>query len=252
LLLLPGAGAANAAGDPSKDIAATNVTARTEAVFRAARQRHLADPNNAEASWQFGRACFDLADLATNDTQRAAIAEEGIAATRMVTQVDPALAAGHYYLAMNLGQLARTKTLGALKLVQEMETLFKRARELDPHFDYAGPDRNLGLLYRDAPGWPTSIGNRSKARQFLQRSANLASEYPENRLNLAESCLQWSEKTAARREFDTLVGLWPRAKQQFSGEEWAASWNDWEKRRAELQRKLEEPPPESLKRGRAG
>jgi len=30
-------------------------------------------------------------------------------------------AAAHYYLAMNLGQLARTKSVGALKLVKQME-----------------------------------------------------------------------------------------------------------------------------------
>ena len=30
---------------------------------------------------------------------------------------------------------------------------FKTAADLDNNFDYAGPERSLGLLYRDAPAW---------------------------------------------------------------------------------------------------
>ena len=36
----------------------------------------------ATAAWQFGRACFDLAEFATNNTERASLAEQGIAACR--------------------------------------------------------------------------------------------------------------------------------------------------------------------------
>src|SRR5204863_6138936 len=99
-------------------------------------------------------------------------------------------AALHYYLAMNQGQLARTKGFGALKLVREMEKEFSRAAELDSHFDYAGPDRNLGSLYLDAPGWPTSIGNHSKARQHLMRAVQLAPDYPDNHLCLLEGYIK--------------------------------------------------------------
>ena len=65
-----------------------------------------------------------------------------------------------------------------------MEADFTRARELDERYDWAGPDRNLGLLYRDAPAIG-SVGSRSKARRHLKRAVELAPQYPENRLNLA-------------------------------------------------------------------
>ena len=99
------------------------------------------------------------------------------------------LAPAHYYLGMNLGQLARTRGLSALRLVNQMQREFTRARDLDEHFDWAGPDRNLGLLYRDAPAF-ASIGSRSKAREHLMRAVELAPRYPENRLNLVETYLQ--------------------------------------------------------------
>jgi hypothetical protein len=97
------------------------------------------------------------------------MAHEGIQVCRRWLQRAPNQAAAHYYLGMNLAQLARTKSLGALSIVKEMEKEWLATLALDAHCDYAGADRNLGLLYRDAPGFPLSIGSRLKAEQHLQR-----------------------------------------------------------------------------------
>ena len=217
-------------------------TVQAEKAFHAARARFLADTNNAEATWQFGRACFDRAEFSATPAQRSAVAAEGIAACRPLPATVPTLAAGHYYLAMNLGQMARTKSVGALPLVAEMETLFHAALALDPSFDYAGPDRCLGLLYRDAPVWPASIGNRIKARQHLTRAAEIAPGSPENHLNLLETFLRWSEPNNAQRQWKALAQCLPAARTNFAGQAWAASWADWDKRRAAVESKLREAP----------
>jgi hypothetical protein len=141
---------------------------------------------------------------------------------------------------MNLGQLARTKTLGALRIVDEMEREFKTAGELDEHFDYAGPDRNLGLLYLEAPSIG-SIGSRTKARHHLRRAAELAPDYPENRLNLIEALLRWSDRASARRELQALETLWPRARAALAGDDWTKSWKEWEQRLNSTRKKLQEP-----------
>jgi tetratricopeptide (TPR) repeat protein len=203
---------------------------RAYEAFQAHQARFQLAPSNAVVAWQFGRVCFDWAEFATNDTQRATVAEAGIAACRAAVQRAPEDSAAHYYLGMNLGQLARTKSLGALPLVWEMEREFKRARELDPRFDYAGPDRCLGLLYLDAPAWPVSVGSQEKARLHLRRAVELSPDYPENRLNLLEASLRWKHKQRAQRELEALEGLLPRARTNFSGESWAYSWLDWDKR----------------------
>jgi hypothetical protein len=121
-----------------------------------------------------------------------------------------------------------------------METEFKRARELDEKMDHSGPNRNLGLLYRDAPHI-ASIGSRSKAQKYLSRAAEVAPDFPENRLNLIESYLRWNDRNGARREFKALEELWERALKTFSGPEYACSWADWKKRFAQVKRKIEEP-----------
>lgn len=207
--------------------------------YTAAQQRYLAESTNAMAAWTFARASFDRAELATNKTERAAIAQQGIQAGRQLIARDPKSAPGHYYLGMNLGQLARTKTLGALRIVDEMERKFKMARTLDERLDHAGPDRNLGLLYLEAPSIG-SIGNRHRARLHLERAVELSPGYPENRLNLAEAYLHWREYTRASREVSALDELWPEARTVFTGVAWTASWRDWEARRQRIRSRLEE------------
>jgi tetratricopeptide (TPR) repeat protein len=218
--------------------------------FQEAEARYKKTPAKAEAAWQFARACFDLAEFATNNTERAELADQGIAASRQALTQDLDSAAGHYYLGMNLGQLARTRSLGALKLVTQMERAFSVARDLDEHFDYAGPDRNLGLLYRDAPALG-SIGSRAKARQHLERAVALAPDYPENRLNLIEAYLKWGERDSAQRELKALEEGWAAARAKLAGPAWSASWADWEATLQKLKKKLGEPSkPLESPRGR--
>ena len=213
---------------------------RAEQNYREARTRYQSNSNDAEAAWQFGRACFDWADFAKSDEQRESVASEGIAACRQLIARDPKSVPGHYYLSMNLGQLAQTKTLGALRIVQEMEGEFKTARDLDAKFDYAGPDRNLGLLYLGAPGWPASIGSKSKARKHLERAVELAPNYPENHLCLLEAYLKWGDKKNIQRELKVTEELLPRARKEFAGDSWTQSWADWDVRWKKIQRKAGE------------
>jgi hypothetical protein len=146
---------------------------------------------------------------------------------------------------MNMGQVAETETLGALKLVRQMETEFAIALKANATFDYAGPDRNLGLLYRDAPGWPTSIGNRTKAREHLQQAVIVAPNYPDNVLNLIESELKWGDTAGATRDLKALDESWPKAQKQFTGEDWESSWADWTKRRDDVRKKVGASPSAS-------
>lgn len=217
----------------------TRLVAHAQAVYAKAQKRFHADPTNHVAAWEFARAAFDRAEFATGDKERAALAEAGIAACRGALAQNSNSAAIHFYLAMNLGQLARTKSLGALKIVNEIEREFKAACALNERFDHAGPHRNLGLLYRDAPSIG-SVGSRSKARQHLLRAVELVPDYPGNRLCLAESAVQWRDTKMARRELAALDELWAAAQAGLAGPEWEASWVEWSARRDHLRSKLAE------------
>jgi tetratricopeptide (TPR) repeat protein len=238
----PGALSATAGPNPTGPAATgTNFVARAEELFRQARQRYQTETNDSEAAWQFARACFDYADLATNKATRVDIARQGVAACRQLIARHPASAEGHYYLGMNLGQIADTKrNLSALRMAKEMEHEFLLVCDLDEHFDHAGSDRNLGLLYLEAPSL-ISIGSRTKARQRLRRTVELEPDFPENRLVLAEAYLKWGETADARHELKALEELWPEARRKFSDENWAPIWADWEKRLQNIKDKLRDP-----------
>jgi tetratricopeptide (TPR) repeat protein len=207
-------------------------------VFHKTRQHYRKEPQNSEAQWQFARACFEWGEFATNREQRADIAQQGVDACQQLLARESNSAPGHYYLAMNLGQLARTRTLGALKLVNEMEVEFTRAIELEKDLDYAGPDRNLGVLYCEAPVI-ASIGSRVKARQHLERAVELAPQFPANRLSLIDAHMKWKEWDEAARQFRLLERQWEEARKRFAGEPWIASWADWNPRMADIRQKLE-------------
>jgi len=210
---------------------------RAERAFEAAEQMSDRQPTNVTNSIHLARAAFDWADFARTSDDRATIAARGIEAARSAIQRVSTNAAAHYWLGMNLGQLARTKTLGALKLIREMEEEFLRARSLDSHTDFAGPDRSLGYLYRDAPGWPASIGNKKKAREHLDRAVELHPEFPDNQLALVESFAEWNESQNFARQLKSAEAVIAQALDKFYGEAWESSWADWNKRLALLKSK---------------
>ena len=203
---------------------------RTLQNYQSAKSNYTANSFSEKAAVTFGEACFDWADFAKNDSQRAKLAEEGIGAMRETLLTHPRSAAAHYWLGLNLGQLARTKTLGALPIVREMEKVFKSSIALDPKFNHAGAHRSLGLLYLEAPGWPTSIGNKSKAREHLEKAVELAPHHPENHLCLMEAYVKWNGRNDLARSIERYRKLRPEAKEKYSSDQWIPSWIDWDKR----------------------
>ncbi len=221
----------------------TNTTAGyLESEYQHLHQEFRTNTNNAEVAWKFGRACFDMSTLQNETAAVAQYAQEGIDASRAAVALAPDSGPAHYYLGMDLGQLADTKrNLSAFRMVKDMEREFLAARALDKHFDYAGPSRNLGLLYRDAPAI-VSVGSRTKARQYLEEAVELAPNFPENQLNLTESYLKWDYKTEALRQFADLEKRWPQAQKQFTGVPWQMTWTDWNKRLDAIKKRLEQNP----------
>jgi tetratricopeptide (TPR) repeat protein len=225
-----------ALGTARSEPATNNVhLARAEKAFAAAQQSYRAE-TNAITAWQFGQACFQVAELATNNAQRAATARLGIAACRQAINQQTNSAPAHYYLATNLGELAQAEapSLAAYKLVHEVEREFKAAADLDVRFDHAGPARSLGELYYQAPGWPLSVGSNRKAREWFERAVALAPDYPANHLDLAEAQLKWRQREELESSLNKIDAIWPAAQTNFTGETWDRHWADWEVRRAAL------------------
>ncbi len=234
----------------SENAPASVITAareRATEAYQETRKRYQIANATPEAAWQFARACFDEADLATSNAERARLAQEGITAAQKAIDVDPKLGAAYYYRGLNQGQLARTKKLSALGLLDDIEQSWTQAMALSPDFDYAGPHRSLGILYRDAPGWPLSLGSRTKARQHLEKAVKLAPTYPDNVISLLESYLEWGDRQAVQTRMDAATKVLATARTVFTGKAWELSWYDWNHRWAAIQAKAAVNPPKTLK-----
>ncbi len=194
--------------------------------------------SNTNAS-QLARAYFLMGEFATNKTHRAKLAHAGIEISQTLIDRVPQLAEGWYYHGLNSGQFARTKMLGALSLVRGMERSFQRSISINPRLDHAGAHRCLGLLYRDAPGWPISVGSRKKARHHLDTANRLAPAYPENPLILMETWIRWRDNTSLKRDAKTSVHVHTKAQEKFKGEKWTAYWADWNARWNKISSKIE-------------
>ncbi|HEX9048877.1 MAG TPA: hypothetical protein VF988_17765 [Verrucomicrobiae bacterium] len=214
--------------------------ARAQADFNRAQAAYTAQPTETNAL-RLGRATYYWAEYATNETQRADVARVGIAACHEWVGRKPKSAGAHYYLAIDDGELAEAQapSLAAYRLVHEIEHEFKTAADLDVTVDFAGPARCLGLLYRDAPGWPLSIGSKHKAHDWLTRAATLAPDYPENQLNVAETAVRWHQAADAEAALKKLDAIWPAAQKNLKGQEWEAIWADWTQRRAAVRADFE-------------
>lgn len=210
--------------------AQANFTARIQQAYHAAREEWRQNPSSVASAIAVAHAACDLAEIVKSDSEREEIAQLGIDAAREAVRSDPNSAAAHYWLGMNFGELARTKTLGALSLVKQMAEEFFKARDLDEKVDYSGPNRSLGLLYRDAPGWPTSIGDKRKARDYLKRAVDVSPEFPENQLCLLETYEKWGERNNFLSQFKASEKVMSDARSKFSGTAWESNWADWESR----------------------
>jgi tetratricopeptide (TPR) repeat protein len=237
LVLLFGCGAASGlvAAEASPSRPATNAVALAQADLLAARKRSTTETTNNVAAWELGRACFTWGKLLKDPVAQEKIYTEGIAACRRSLALNPQSGPAHYYLGMNIGRVADLKrNLAAFKMVKVVEHAFQQAAALDEKYAHGGPDRNLGLLYQHAPGWPISLGNQKLARKHLERAVKLAPDYPENRLNLAEAYREWRESKLFQQELEAIQTLWPKAKTNFTGVAWEVDWADWELRRGKL------------------
>jgi tetratricopeptide (TPR) repeat protein len=150
-----------------------------------------------DAQWQAARAFSYLAENEPSAEMRADAARRGVTLARRATEIEPNRVEGHYWYAINVGLLGDADRNFGISAVNEMDAALKKAIELDENYDFAGPWRVLGLLQLRSPGPPVGVGSRRRALKSLQRAVELAPNYDENHLNLAEALAEDGKFDAA-------------------------------------------------------
>ncbi|MCO5167197.1 MAG: hypothetical protein M9894_12665 [Planctomycetes bacterium] len=103
--------------------------------------------------------------------------------------LEPDRVEGHFYRALGLGRVLEFSTVPDLSKIGLLDQAARRARDLDPDFQGAGPLRLLAVFYSQAPSWPIGPEEAGEDdvidglfREALERAPTCA----ENRVCYAE------------------------------------------------------------------
>lgn len=140
------------------------------------------EPSNFEVKWQLARFYYWAAtEPSTDAATKASLGKKGWDAAEAAKKLNPSAVEGYYWTAANIGAYAQASgIMTAIKqgLGDVLEQNAKKAVQISPKHDQAGPLRALGRYYYKLP-WP--LQDLENARIYLEK-AYAAS--PTNALNI--------------------------------------------------------------------
>ncbi|MCA8910842.1 MAG: hypothetical protein KDB82_04005 [Planctomycetes bacterium] len=189
-----------AAGDLARDAAAAwEQTPRTLERMRTSAgmfSRALDHPKvqTYENLWMAARTAAWLAEYGGDEVEREKYTRQGLTYANTALKQQPNGAEATFYhgvLAGFLGDLNHDYGLDAVKTIEEDMT---KLIDADHDIAHGGPWRVMGVLQLRAPGPPVSIGSLRNGRKNLEKAVELAPDWPENQLYMAEAEFMWAEE----------------------------------------------------------
>ncbi|MDY0059484.1 MAG: tetratricopeptide repeat protein [Myxococcota bacterium] len=165
------------------------------------------DPSNAEAAWKLSRAAVWWGDHAPKG-KREEIHKKGMNWGKQAIKLDPQNPEAHYWTAANMGSYGRAHgIMESLSMIKPMKAECETILRLDKNYWRA--HMLLGMLYREAPGWPVSIGDDGKAVEELKRAVALAPRIPRALFELGLGYLENGDEELARKTLQQAIDAPP-------------------------------------------
>ena len=162
------------------------------------------NPNQYQWQWRQARTQYSLAKKAgesKNDHYDLCILHSSRA-----IELQPDSAVSYFYRGLCRGKQGEMKGVWAsLGIIDPFEEDMKKAVELDPKVNHAGPHRALGKLYLELPFFLG--GDSDKSVFHLKEATRLAPDYAENHLGLAQVLVKKNNSTQARESLHKLMQL---------------------------------------------
>ncbi|HNF27300.1 MAG TPA: hypothetical protein PKV80_22690 [Leptospiraceae bacterium] len=163
-------------------------------------------PNEDIICGKLSSAYFYKALFETNPKRQKLFYEHGVNYGREAATLNPRAIYGNYWYASNVGMLGICRgIMASLASIDPMKKSYEIVLKENEGFFFGGPHRALGRLYHMAPGWPISIGSKSKALFHLERAVELGPEFFNNRLFLAELYVDIGQKDKAKAELQWIA-----------------------------------------------
>ena len=166
-------------------------------------ERLTAHPQDFEVAWKLARARYWLGGHAA-ESERKRILEDGIAAARLASTLQPARPEGYFWMAANMGALAESFGLRqGLKYRGAIKDALLKTLELDPAFQQGSADRALGRWYFKVPG--LFGGSKQKSEEHLRKSLTYAPQSTASHFFLAETLFEMGRDADARAELQKVI-----------------------------------------------
>ena len=162
------------------------------------------NPNQYQWQWRQARTQYSLAKKAGES--KIDHYDLCILHSSRAIDLQPDSAVSYFYRGLCRGKQAEMKGIWAsLGIIEPFQEDMKKAVELDPKVNHAGPHRALGKLYLELPFFLG--GDSDKAVFHLKEAVRLAPDYAENHLGLAQILVKKNNSTQARESLHKLIQL---------------------------------------------
>ena len=162
------------------------------------------NPNQYQWQWRQARTQYSLAKKAGES--KSDHYDLCILHSSWAIDLQPDSAVSYFYRGLCRGKQGEMKGVWAsLGIIEPFQEDMKKAVELDPKVNHAGPHRALGKLYLELPFFLG--GDSDKAVFHLKEAVRLAPDYAENHLGLAQILVKKNNPTQARESLHKLIQL---------------------------------------------
>lgn len=164
-----------------------------------------ADPDNVPALLRLAEMHYWLGEV-IEDGPALPLLEDGLVFAEQAAELDDTNPDAYYWQGVLTGRIGEERgILQSLFMVSDIMAALERALELDP--DYAGAHLLASQVYRKAPGWPLSIGDRKKSVEHALEAVRLEPDKTTNVLNLAEAYLNDRQRDKARETLQQVLDM---------------------------------------------
>ncbi len=163
---------------------------------------------DTECDWAYGllsEIYYWIGEYAEGDDKQVNF-EEGVSWGEKGVAVNEDSLEANFWLAVNYGSFGQEKgIMKSLSLINPIKTCAEKVIDIDEEYFYGGPWRVLGRLYNKAPGFPFSIGDNRKAKEYLEKAVDIGPNFYLNHLFLAEFYISNRETANAQEHLEWIL-----------------------------------------------
>jgi tetratricopeptide (TPR) repeat protein len=166
------------------------------------------DARNFEVEWKFAKYNFFLGKHATDEKEKEKAFEDGAAAGKIASRVEPNKPDGYFWYAANLGEQAKLSpvTVG-VKSIDEIREAMNKVLEIDPKYQNASAYDGLAQLELSTAG--LMGGKPEKAVEYLETALKIEDDNSYLHLHLAEAYLATNKKDEAKKQLEYVLKMKP-------------------------------------------